>query len=627
MVSFRRFLIVLVVLLLVGSLEMNRLRAVPFLRGDTDASGMLNLTDAVRTFGFLFLGEVQSLDCEDAADTDDNGTINITDGIFSLNFLFLGGGPPPAPFEACGQDPTPDPLDCASFPRCPSGGGSVRVLASKLNFLTAIFPTTLQADLAARPAAVRPLGRPAGEDSRENLLVYESRSGAILSAAIRRKCPPNARCPSPVRLHYTRRGLGEELAAVGIADTDPALSFSVACEPAAQGVDPIPLRGEDFQGWFLAFESVSGSVIAFREDPEYRPQPGVPQDADLDAPEFANFGRGNGLIAVVVIDGIDVMRALQQRRVRFTRLVEIENGKIVCLLTPDARAVHLLELHLVLADLDYDLREPGADVRTIEVPRGTIRLVPGRQGSQPFLPDGVIQRQIAGGARLALDSFQPLFVPPEPDDFCETDTLPDGGKVMVFEGASSSLFFVAEDPGTGRGSVEAFVPARALAGLLDRRPPFVLCEAVYDRGCRPVVLFEATSGTLFSVDPFDQASPDHLRIVAGPDDFAARPAPGGPVDPPRAPPILVASRNSVPGGRVYFDGGRDQLLHVCFATGAVTVLLDRPEIEAVTGEPRADFTWVESLDPGAEPFTLRVLDSESTALLEIRPASGPACRG
>jgi hypothetical protein len=90
---------------------------IPFRRGVVDASGsLLQITDAVQVFNFLFLGG-PSPTCLDAADADDNGTLNLTDGVRILNHLFLGSGPLPGPGPGdCGQDPTPDdPLGCAEY--------------------------------------------------------------------------------------------------------------------------------------------------------------------------------------------------------------------------------------------------------------------------------------------------------------------------------------------------------------------------------------------------------------------------------------------------------------------------------------------------------------------------------
>ncbi len=92
--------------------------AAGFSRGDSNLDGQLQLSDAVFTLGFLFLGSPTVLDCEDAADANDDGSINLSDAVSGLGYLFLGTAPPPAPFPACGEDPTDDALGCVSYPLC-----------------------------------------------------------------------------------------------------------------------------------------------------------------------------------------------------------------------------------------------------------------------------------------------------------------------------------------------------------------------------------------------------------------------------------------------------------------------------------------------------------------------------
>ncbi len=88
-----------------------------FRRGDANADGGFNIADAIGILNFLF-GDGVDLPCPDAADATDANGVNIADGIFILNHLFGTGGPPLAPFEECGVDPTPDESSCPSFPPC-----------------------------------------------------------------------------------------------------------------------------------------------------------------------------------------------------------------------------------------------------------------------------------------------------------------------------------------------------------------------------------------------------------------------------------------------------------------------------------------------------------------------------
>jgi DNA-binding beta-propeller fold protein YncE len=89
----------------------------PFIRGESNADGRLDLTDAVFTLLHLFLGGREP-SCLKSADTDDSGVVELTDAIRLLRFLFLGGGAPEAPFPGCGGDGTPDALTCSDDPSC-----------------------------------------------------------------------------------------------------------------------------------------------------------------------------------------------------------------------------------------------------------------------------------------------------------------------------------------------------------------------------------------------------------------------------------------------------------------------------------------------------------------------------
>lgn len=85
-----------------------------FIRGDSNDDGIVNISDAVFTLSFLFIGDEQP-ECLAATDANDDGSANITDVILTLNFLFLGNEAPAAPFPGPGEDPTPD-LGCRETP-------------------------------------------------------------------------------------------------------------------------------------------------------------------------------------------------------------------------------------------------------------------------------------------------------------------------------------------------------------------------------------------------------------------------------------------------------------------------------------------------------------------------------
>lgn len=82
----------------------------PFIRGDTNNSGNVDLSDGVSVFNDLFLGQPAASPCRDSLDANDDGNTDLSDGVYILNFLFQGGPPMPEPFPEAGLDPTPDGL-------------------------------------------------------------------------------------------------------------------------------------------------------------------------------------------------------------------------------------------------------------------------------------------------------------------------------------------------------------------------------------------------------------------------------------------------------------------------------------------------------------------------------------
>lgn len=83
----------------------------PFVRGDANGDGVVNLTDAVVTLEHLFRGGAEP-PCLDAADADDSGRLNLTDAVATLRTLFAGAGPLPPPYPSAGLDPSDDDFFC-----------------------------------------------------------------------------------------------------------------------------------------------------------------------------------------------------------------------------------------------------------------------------------------------------------------------------------------------------------------------------------------------------------------------------------------------------------------------------------------------------------------------------------
>lgn len=76
----------------------------PFVRGDVNQDGVVDVSDdvALRTFLFLPGGS----NCWDQADVNADGSLDTTDVVVLARFLFLGGPPPAPPWPGCGQPPT-----------------------------------------------------------------------------------------------------------------------------------------------------------------------------------------------------------------------------------------------------------------------------------------------------------------------------------------------------------------------------------------------------------------------------------------------------------------------------------------------------------------------------------------
>ena len=89
---------------------------VPFIRGDTNGDGRVDVSDSISTLLFLFAGASENVTCLDAANADDDFSIHVSDAIYVLNYLFDQGPPPPAPGEACGLASTS--IGCESYTAC-----------------------------------------------------------------------------------------------------------------------------------------------------------------------------------------------------------------------------------------------------------------------------------------------------------------------------------------------------------------------------------------------------------------------------------------------------------------------------------------------------------------------------
>jgi len=94
-----------------GAFPAERPLPAPFVRGETNSDGVIDIADPVLVLLFLHLGAGAA--CPDALDADDSGVVDLTDAIYLLRFLFLAGPEPATPFPDAGTDPTGgDPYQC-----------------------------------------------------------------------------------------------------------------------------------------------------------------------------------------------------------------------------------------------------------------------------------------------------------------------------------------------------------------------------------------------------------------------------------------------------------------------------------------------------------------------------------
>ncbi len=89
----------------------------PFVRGDSNTDGAVNLSDAIFLLNALFRGG-ESASCDEARDINDDDGVELADVVFLLNALFVDGTIISTPFPDCGPDVVVDRFECESFSPC-----------------------------------------------------------------------------------------------------------------------------------------------------------------------------------------------------------------------------------------------------------------------------------------------------------------------------------------------------------------------------------------------------------------------------------------------------------------------------------------------------------------------------
>lgn len=104
-----------------------------FRRGDSDGNGFIDVGDATRTLGFLFLGRAAPV-CLDAADLDRNGAVTLSDVVQTLSYLFQQGLVPNGDTPPCECDCNPGLATECGYPAQPCDEQPTRPVEPDLSF-------------------------------------------------------------------------------------------------------------------------------------------------------------------------------------------------------------------------------------------------------------------------------------------------------------------------------------------------------------------------------------------------------------------------------------------------------------------------------------------------------------
>ncbi|MGB1070515.1 MAG: hypothetical protein ACPG1Z_02525 [Planctomycetota bacterium] len=95
-----------------GSIALNPVVTLDFIRGDANSDARVNIADGVWIINELFLGGPAN-PCPISSDSNGDGSTDAGDAIYIFNYRFLDGPMPVAPYPSCGQVDGQTPEDCA----------------------------------------------------------------------------------------------------------------------------------------------------------------------------------------------------------------------------------------------------------------------------------------------------------------------------------------------------------------------------------------------------------------------------------------------------------------------------------------------------------------------------------
>ena len=96
-----------------GSITLNAVVTVDFIRGDVKGDEKVNIADGILIIYELFPNGPTST-CPISRDANADGSVDTGDAVFVFNYRFLAGPEPSDPFPDCGQETDQTPEDCAT---------------------------------------------------------------------------------------------------------------------------------------------------------------------------------------------------------------------------------------------------------------------------------------------------------------------------------------------------------------------------------------------------------------------------------------------------------------------------------------------------------------------------------
>ena len=489
--------------------------------------------------------------------------------------------------------------------------GGVRTLVEKLDFLTAAEPDTLPAELLGGTADLQTIARVAPE----RVLLFETREGSVFSVNYGGDEFDDPDCVQSlsdndldgvadcerVKLHYTREGLSEAVRTQQAAIPDD--------------VQPIQLQN----GWVIAFETTTRSIIGFREEP--------PQDIPLAGggsvtipyrtsgnPENLNFGSGNGVVVTDVVSDVELRQ--KTGGVAVSGFVEIERNKVLVLFDALA-AIHLLELEEFVEDEDWDLENDFDDARDVISTRkltGTIKLFQRVVGGEVFL-DPFLGYAGISAVTQSVEVNVREFPPP---------LLPDGSALYFDRATNNFLAVSAVRSGdvivdgsvrlaASRANLQQILVGQDVLGPGDG----LLMSASYSDSAgrsSDLLIMEEVSNQIIAYDPEEAVGSNLELFVPQADIVDPRTVDGGGDQPGITDPQLRFAFSDVDDNRLAFDLARDQVVGISYSAGSSVVTLGTLNLLAATGESIADLSFIAPLDF----TTVRAFDRPSARLLDIK---------